>query len=1180
MPALRNGSRLSLGQVAITPVTLNEVVTQAPVVEATIPPVAVVQPNALTTAGVATQNNSIITSIQQNAVTSADIPAQNRATIMNPIVALRGTPNVPQPNPVTVPSNEVPQTQEKEIQQPTLAFDTFARSNGVTVKTPSSIRPDLLSLTEFKPFYRTQNLNLTNFGSYLDDLYKSSVVQDIVRRYILASQNQTSLAPIISAVNNDVNNSVQKTQTTVSNLDTLISIYNDIKKVLDVKTTLGSVEQTQPTSPLLKLPEFFTDRMLFSAEAYNSFSDTKIAYQLIADLSNIMNLCSFNLLDNFQDLERLQSPNQAKQGSVVDPITIDTTYGTGLRYSPKAISNVVVSTYTDYNNIANVLPSETDNKIKFLINLISKEFKVSYGLGVSDRLETERTFFGFGNSGNPFKFVNGVVPSDIFLAPNGANSLSSLFYQQIEGNAVVLPLEARQVAGDGETVFVPGIQYFGDGILNNNLTSYETYRDKFSTVCTQVRNVYDGLLLAQPESINLLTSENLLDVATYLFKQCQDEFKPNGVNSDSTSILLYILFFLSAGNPKLKFEVYNLLILLAAYDLRPELTLTVVTINKFRQNLFNEISNISINGEIVTEENLETLVRSQIEVVRSLFLENIQQKPNINGGFDPTVGNYAKSQITVALEQFSTLTDSLKNSRCGPNLFKAVISFTKNIFDICSVNDESIHLSDGSTSTRFNGLTTTGFILLAFEMFSSFTRKFSTDVVTNLQTNEIVIDYRLETETVETFVTNGGSAPNTNILQNYKSKLIEENQIITNILEFFRLLNFSFANISTQQVGSLNFDQLKELGVSNLNLGSIRVAKSILKSVTNKITMANSTAKNMEFYIPSGKYISSDNWYATKIALADPKLRTLGNQKIATIGVPKNFLDAALGARLSRKAVSGNSLNIEVSDLINVKIFKLSKNDEGLIYDPVSFKFDMSLFPYGFDGMFILEDNAPAGNDTYANLIDKFQFYDFDESVNYSNIVPKTLRGDNKGQNGFLSSDPFYITRQQVGIEVVNNLYTSFILDNYLNTLTGLNFNEETFVEYKTQETNGFTNAMRAYQNGDNNALLRVKNMSNSYQNLLRFFSNKEEQKLMLTICNDIEKTILKPKMYDRTFHVLFDPNKFSINVNATRQTPGGNDCLENLLTTNQTEEMNGLLYRKPEIFEMVQYFISVEIIS
>lgn len=1196
MPTFRNGSKSSFGQVSITPVTDRSGVAielTQPVSERTVTERSeTVSTSTTVRTDVSDVATEVIQSVGQMGASSlmvelspqtsaANLNADqlrniNARTVLDPLVVMRGGVPSP-PDPVSIPSNEIsvrlfPET----VAQPTLPLQLFGRRNGITIKTVSNIRPDLLTITDFKSIYQTENLNLSNFGTYLDDLYKASILQDGVRRYTLANQNPANLEPLISAINNNIRSTLARTQSTIGVLDALISTFNRVKRVLDIKKLLGGVNQTQPTTPLLKLPDFFTGRMLFSTEAYNSFSDTKIAYQLISDLTNIMSLCSFNLLDNFRDLDRLQSPQGARAGSVVDPITIDTVYGTGLRYTPSSISSVYVTDYATYNNISNVLPPETDNKIKFLINLLSKEFRVSYGLGnttVSNQLSAERSLFGFGSSGNPFLNVNGTVPPDIFVSPNGG--LASLFYQQIENNAVVLPFESRQVAGDGETVFIPGTIFFGDGILNKNLANYETYRDSFSSFYTLARNVYNGLLLDRTITFTSLKQTSLLESVTRLFKNCQDQFRANGTNSDSTSVLIYVTFLLCQGNTRLKFEFYNLLLLLILYSERPENSGVQTNLNNFRQNLFNELSTRLVNGRTINETNLESLVFSQITLVSNLFQTSVLTTPNINGAVDPTVGNFLRSQLTVPLGQFSRLPDSLKDSRCGPNLLKSVYRFAQDLFNVCSVNNQSIHLSQGSTTTRYNSLTMSGMLLLTFELFSSFAQKFSTDVVLDIVGNSVDINFKLDTQSITEFLGGDPEAFPSNVLTNYQIKLREEDEIITNILEFFKLINESFSSIPTDDIRDLPLNQLTEVGVEKINLGSIRTAKNALKYFVDKGRAINWTAsEDMEFYNPSGKYVSNSNWYATKVALKDPRFTNINKQKIVTVGIPNGFLDAALSAKLSKNTITGNSLNTEVSDLINIKVYKLGKND-GVIYNPVSFKFDMSLFPYGFDGAFEIINGTrivPQSTDTYENLLSRFKFYDFDESNDYRSVVAKTL-------DDIRNSDPFYELRADFALEVVSNLYTSFILDNYLNILTGLSFCEETFLDYQSTEIDGFANSISEYVRSNTN-LQNVKIMTSPHQNFLNFFTNKTEQKLMLTLCNDIGKTVLKPKIYDRVFHVAFDPNKFSINVSATKQTLGGEELLTNLETTDRLERLNGLLYRKPENFDVSQYFISVEIIN
>jgi hypothetical protein len=51
--------------------------------------------------------------------------------------------------------------------------------------------------------------------------------------------------------------------------------------------------------------------------------------------------------------------------------------------------------------------------------------------------------------------------------------------------------------------------------------------------------------------------------------------------------------------------------------------------------------------------------------------------------------------------------------------------------------------------------------------------------------------------------------------------------------------------------------------------------------------------------------------------------------------------------------------------------------------------------------------------------------------------------------------------------------------------------------------------------------LTKVKFMSAEYKDLLETFKNNpDDVKLMLTLCNDIQKTVFREKEYDRTFNL------------------------------------------------------------
>lgn len=1147
-----------------------------------------------------------------------------QATLLMPIVALTGkmepfvAPPVvfrPKPNPVRLLT-------QNDMVEETLSLDTYTYVNGQPVLDVSRLRGDIISLLDFRPIYEySTNLVRTRFGVYFEDLYQTSLVRDTLRKYLLLNRATTvpQFNSVLNSISTRVNTDIDRSRKTIQTLDGFIQKIKEINNVLDLKNNMDAVYVF--TTPYIGLRNFVTQRMLFSEQSYNIFSDTKVLYQLLFDLSGILEKCSFNLLSNFTDADRsayISSPVNSRQQRVQDSITLDLTYGDNLLYTSDAIRSKYINDYVTFNGVLNVLPASSTDRFKFLVNMLSKEFRVSKGLGKYEIPESG--FFGFQNQGNPFDNVIGGVPSDIFVAPLGNNSLSTLFYLRTSTqNAVVLPFESRQVAGDGETVFVPGTNYFSDGILNGDFSTYNSYRETFSDRVSKTRNVFDKLLLQQASydstSKALQSNEMLKSILRY-YAASQDLIRGN--NNDSTNLLSFVLFSLGNSSPKIKFEVYKLLLLIALYDTRKTVTQDIAQTDKFRDLLLGELSQQNIQGfsELLTENNIPKLLDNQISVIRQLVITNVtplpptttktgsglsknqsvtnqknQQRLQLGKTTAAPPSNNKNPENNTAQVQLQQLSNLVYTLRTTDNLFKNVLDMCKQMFAAASTNDIPYHLLNGASATRYHGLTLSGFVLLMFEMFSNLVDQFATR---NITYNLVESDQKTKLAATQyiqlSFVGNAlsqvsadirnflrGATYSNNIIADYEKKLTQEDQIIENILMFFEQLNNRMSSITAPTKQEMGL--LKEINTNNPNsLSTTRTAKSVLANIINKKAVYNpNNVKGLDFYLPAGKAVSDRNWEAVKVALRQNTAFTLsmGKTKIATVGIPYGFVKSALGARLNKNEASNGQLQESASDLINIKIYRLDKNNDGIIYKPQQFKFDLSLFAKGFDAY-------PVGqltNQNYYSLASMFEFYDFDEDQPFDQVTAKTV-------SRYIPSDPYYnvsVERRRLGIEVSENLYRSFILDIYLHLTTGLNAGEETFISYTEEETTQFVTEMQKIQLGTAD-LTKVKFMAPEYRELLKAFqSDHDDAKLMLTLCNDIPKSVFRQKDYDRVLNIMYATDRFPVDVNAMSQTKETNALLQKLASGGQLYTWDNETYKAAggsiDSLSLDSYFINVELV-
>lgn len=1219
MPTLRNSLPLNFGNVVVQPVPPQPAVTAQTAVavqqQNTRPPTGLGLSVATTTANTPLPTSAISDVRAVDEAARRASPTGLRVTTetntnLSPIRVLAGTaiPFLPPPVVVAPRPNPVRLITEQDTQEETLTLDTYTVANGTPVQTLNSLRCDLVSLMNFTSVWDNSGNNLTRYGEYLNDLNQSSMVRDTLRKFIVVNKarQEPDMAGLLESVGNRVAQDIESSRTTLQQLDGLLGKVADINRVLDVKAQLESTYVFR--NPYQALPAFFTSRMLFSEQAYRVFSDTKVLYQLLFDLTGMLDKCSFNLLSGFTDYDRtvfVQNPRAVRKQTVQDAVTLDLTYGDELRYTSSVIRGKYVTSFVTYNSITTTLPTQPSDRFKFITNLLSRELRVSHGLG---RFQLQEAgFFGFRRQGNPFDNVVGTVPSDIFSEPTGQNSLSTLFYLRTSAqNAVVLPFENRQVVSDNETVFVPGSAYFSDGLLKGNFSIYNSYREQFSSRITNAKTVFDRLLLQQDTQ---LKQDDILKVVVGLFEQSVSGVR--AINNDPTTIASVAMFVLAASNPTVKFELFKFLLLLCLYDTRASVAQTTSQVDRFKELLLGELGGQTLQGlsSPVTEESIATLITTQLATLKSVVLENIPEGSNLASAQEsnnttglrvtsqavqlgmtvpearPDLVNPSNNIAQVPVRHLDQLVDSLRSTG---NLFKAVVVATKNLF-AKAAGDEDVpaHLVEGTTATRMNSLTLSSMLQLVLEMFVGLSELYLSPNVTTTLVDGAGIKSR-NTQLIQVgFVSNAISSLSDNMtklvagvpyteptLQDIQTKLGMEDDQIANILMFFDRLNQQLSNVVAPSQEELAVVAEQQNMAVATTLGGTRTSKGILRSIEDKQRVVNpSSNQALNFYLPAGRVVSDADYKALLIAAKD-RLFVGGKKKVATVGVPYGFVNAALGAGLNKADAYTGRLQEQPTDIAKVNLYRLNKNDEGVIFKPQSWLFDLSLFPKGFNGTELNDTTT-----TLEGLHNLFQFYDFDEDEPYSQTGAKTVAS-------LAASDVYYslsADRQELASTVTKNLLISFLVGLYGHLTTGLNLTEETFIKYTQRETDRFVKELRAMSTGvDRFDASKTKLMSAEYAELLsRFVGNSDDLKLMLTLCNDIRASVFREKEYDRVLNVLFDVDEFPVDVEATNSTDEGKGALELLYSSGRLYEgSDGQTYKVGDEFKLDQYFITVELVQ
>jgi len=635
-------------------------------------------------------------------------------------------------------------------------------------------RPEIISILNYEPIFvgDPKQRQFSSLGRLVEIQHQGAYLRrDLLQEVLLdmsiiskLSTKQKKIKTIESAnifetLKQKSGKYAQDVQQTISLLGRITDKIDLIESFFDLKRIPSDVFET---NQFLSLKEYFIERMGFREEQFNSFSDTKIFYQFLADLRSVIENYSFNLLDLTDDDRKTDS----------SPVKIDTTYTLtdGFSFNVKQIrstssrdiNNATQSVF--FNKFMNSMPSNPVDRIKILLTILSKEYRISKVLGSPNQriqkiLSTE---FDYEGTGNPFDNLLGTVGRTIFDQPAGEESLANLGQIAVKGgmqdaggvqNFVVLPLEAKYVDSDEDNIrtFVPGKSYFVDSILDLKTTkqsngkeilSFNTnplqeYADLFSKKHSHAELVIDELL--DLRSATDLDPERMFDTFARSIRESVLGLKEKNKISMEQGIISAI-FKLANQNNELKQLLFQFLILAGLQTNRQHHEQVIWA------EVAKELKDISAFSAINTEKIKQTAVRNALPpLATSLITGGPEEALNIG----PYMRQIAQQIHDLVFREMNAYKEPIKSSNIivktieknkgtlveyllgatkvnsSSNFIKEFIEMADFITDIASTEGEKLYLlDDGSGRTRYNFLSTTTQLLIIYEIFCSFIARY------------------------------------------------------------------------------------------------------------------------------------------------------------------------------------------------------------------------------------------------------------------------------------------------------------------------------------------------------------------------------------------------------------------------------------------------------------------------
>lgn len=405
----------------------------------------------------------------------------------------------------------------------------IANSEVITISSPGTVsdillargidqnQPEILASIQFVP---TKNdTGKTPAGDLLDLQFSlRSLKTDDAAVLIAQLAEDVNLAKSITGLQNNYQLLVSSITGRITALSVMLDKMIAVENALDIKDNAIAIQQgitnlrtsrgaqtsqgnstvvstTPPLGLYSLLHDIFVCHLKFSDEAYNTFSNSKIFAQLLIDLRTTLENYSPQLLGSFVEARSLDRDPLALQSK---PVKADEfSFSISDLSSQKSLGTFGGTTTTDFspsdpasfNSFLNSLPSDEISRIKILAAALSKELRMSAGVGrlTGQSLDTKYSF----NDLNFLSRMIGEVGNSAVGIEGNEGALLSIERLSDGAGGIVLPFEKRLVTDsiNGKS-YTPGSVYFVDTILKSqerpNISPLEKLSVDVSTAASDV----------------------------------------------------------------------------------------------------------------------------------------------------------------------------------------------------------------------------------------------------------------------------------------------------------------------------------------------------------------------------------------------------------------------------------------------------------------------------------------------------------------------------------------------------------------------------------------------------------------------------------------------------------------------------------------------------------------------
>ncbi len=279
------------------------------------------------------------------------------------------------------------------------------------------------------------------------------------------------------------------------------------------------------------------------------------------------------------------------------------------------------------------------------------------------------------------------------------------------------------------------------------------------------------------------------------------------------------------------------------------------------------------------------------------------------------------------------------------------------------------------------------------------------------------------------------------------------------------------------------------------------------------------------------------------------------NKQILTVGLPLGLLEE-LNNKFKTKANSLGKLSQQKSnDIFKILIYKIDLLNDDIVYVPKEFLFETSRFPVRTYSKISDVSSLELNSNFQTTLFKIFPTRDFEiYSEKSGNKIFIEVKPTSDINEAFSSADYSQFLTKNQKENILQNHITSFILENYLQIISGIQFNESPFI------------------------LSSIEQVEQLYKDL--YTTPVQNQNIPTALKNPslFLKKILYPKKFDRVFNIPLDP-EFIVDVQKSN-----NKKIQKMLSSGKLKRLNSLqIIDQDKSFidpALNAYFVNIETLT